>query len=138
MSLAEFKQKLTTDDIFLDAFKAHLTRCFCVENVLFWIDYSAFQAKIHAIAPGQKELRDVTIRRECKFLYNKYIDPNSQYELNLPASKVDSLRTAIKENRFNLNMYDGVAEATLLMMYENNLANFLSRRRDVLDVAIAS
>lgn len=67
------------------------------------------------------------VRRQCLYLFRKYLEAEAQYELNIPAKTLQPVQVAIRERTFSLQMFEGVLEEVVKMMYENNVENFMAK-----------
>lgn len=122
-------QELLRDKKFFQSFQKYLASCFCIENALFYEDYHRFLKKTctEKLQHHANEIRKILIKRECKKLYNKFLLPDAQYELNIPASVTERVLEEMKAGHYSRTLFENVYKEVLKMMYENNLVKFVQK-----------
>lgn len=120
------------DSTGLAFFKRFLRTQFAEENLFFWLEVAEFKAGHFAapstgtvlmVAPGTSptELMEMRARR----LYEKYIVPGAKFEINLPSKIRQLVSDRIKDNAFELNMFDECQNEIYALLSMDTFKRFL-------------
>jgi len=80
----------------LESFKQFLTKEFSVENIMFWVDVHEARAEVKGVLHSGEEKARVALLANIKALYDKYIDSQSPFQVNLPDNIVKTLNQNFK------------------------------------------
>eukprot|EP01095_Lingulamoeba_sp_RSL-Kostka_P000667 TRINITY_DN10943_c0_g1_i1.p1 TRINITY_DN10943_c0_g1~~TRINITY_DN10943_c0_g1_i1.p1 ORF type:complete len:415 (+),score=80.79 TRINITY_DN10943_c0_g1_i1:60-1304(+) len=116
----EIIQSLSTlleSQIGIDYFLKFLVRDYSVENILFWLDVQQYNTTLDF-----SNIKDVQIYSKC--IIQKYIQPNSELEINIDA---DIRRNIMNQmNNPNINMFDEAVDAVFILMRDSSFNRFLN------------
>ncbi|KAJ6245794.1 regulator of g protein signaling [Anaeramoeba flamelloides] len=96
-----------------DAFKDFLVQEFSVENILFWDEVEDFKKLAE---------RD-EIKERARYIYDKYIDPSSVFEVNLDSNDKEQIKKSLKKT--TIDMYNEPQNSIFDLMESDSWPRFL-------------
>ena len=106
----------------LESFRAFLKKEFCDENLEFLLEFAMFRKSFHRLRGNDVELASAYERRLWRAaieIANKFIRPESRYELNLAhktrktsLSIIDNVASIISRQSTNMSAYRRASDAT--------------------------
>ncbi|RKP12989.1 hypothetical protein BJ684DRAFT_20498 [Piptocephalis cylindrospora] len=117
----------------LALFRAFSIRDFSSENVLFYERVSGLTSRVARAAPhGQKDPArlDRVIARECRAIYELFIEPGSEHEVNLTSSVVIALADRFSMEDLSLDMFDDSLQEIKVLMYQHTFPRFVRSRAE--------
>lgn len=98
----------------MEELKKVLMDSYCLENGLFWTDYSEV-VRIHNVPTTTETERANALRK----LYKNYVQPGAPRELNLKGGTSAAIIKAAKGNKLTLEPFKHAKDEVFQMMYSN-------------------
>ncbi|KAI9143700.1 RGS domain-containing protein [Paraphysoderma sedebokerense] len=114
--------RILMDRRLFEQFKKSLAEDFCIENGLFFENLQALENDENKRKNSPKQYESSIIA-----LYQEYIRPGANYELNIPASTRKRITQEIQSKNYQVEIYEQAKKEVSQMMYLNSFPRFLAK-----------
>jgi len=115
----------------MKAFTEHCAREFSIENMLFWCSVNEFRkdfALNHAPScdDDQENIDDSDLKAQAQFIYDTYITPISELQINIPSSISQDIAAKMSSKEIKADMFDKAQKEIFSVMSRDSYPRFLS------------
>ncbi|ORY02244.1 hypothetical protein K493DRAFT_346854 [Basidiobolus meristosporus CBS 931.73] len=119
-----FDQILTDPTLFED-FKAYTIKDFSVENPLFYERCRKLRDTQSRLRIPGKESINAKTRNELLSMYETFINPKSEFQVNLSSATILELTRQFESGELSLNMFSRAEREIHLLMYQNTFPRYI-------------
>jgi len=105
------------DPLLFEQFRKFTVNDFSVENALFY-EFTT-RLMLHPCPDGSPELRDFELQ-----IFNLFIAERADFPLNLTAKTVSNIREKVRQESFDITLYDVARREVIAMMYADTWVRF--------------
>jgi len=105
------------DPLLFEQFRKFTVKDFSVENALFY-EFST-RLILHPYPDGSPELRDFELE-----IFNLFISEKADFPLNLTAKTLSNIREKVRQEAFDITLYDIARREVIAMMYTDTWVRF--------------
>jgi len=105
-------------------FLRYLEKQFSAENLYFYFDVESFKKACLVKTTGEKDKLALDI-------YYKYFDPNSPYELNVPAYDREVVEQKLNAEQIDSTLYDVLQDQIFLVLVMDHFPKFVLEEKNI-------